>query len=142
MRDHNDEVLASDNAAMMVITVNRPQAINAVTTAVTHGFADCLDALDARADPLVGIVTGAGGIFCAGMDLKGFLAGEVPTVEGRGFARGCASELSRSGWSTGSFRRHRTGDGDRTCQDHRAELATRGPNQYAGHPRAVGMAGR
>src|SRR5262249_56846573 len=31
------------------------------------------------------VLTGAGGTFCAGMDLKGFLAGENPTAGGRGF---------------------------------------------------------
>ena len=34
----------------------------------------------------VGVLTGAGGTFCAGMDLKAFLKGEAPIVEGRGLA--------------------------------------------------------
>ena len=34
---------------------------------------------------LTGVLTGAGGTFCAGMDLKGFLTGDSPMVEGRGF---------------------------------------------------------
>ncbi len=33
----------------------------------------------------VGVLTGAGGTFCAGMDLKAFLRGELPRVAGRGF---------------------------------------------------------
>src|SRR5699024_8300084 len=37
------------------------------------------------ADLSVGVLTGAGGTFCAGMDLKAFLRGEAPIVEGRGF---------------------------------------------------------
>src|SRR5712691_873496 len=45
-----------------------------------------VDDLDGRADVRVLILTGAGGTFCAGMDLKGFLAGDMPTVPGRGFA--------------------------------------------------------
>src|SRR5262249_55990786 len=44
------------------------------------------DELDSRDDLAVGIITGAGGTFCAGMDLKAFVAGELPSVEGRGFA--------------------------------------------------------
>ena len=42
--------------------------------------------LDRRADLRVGILTGAGGTFCSGMDLKAYLDGEIPVVEGRGFA--------------------------------------------------------
>ena len=91
---HNDDVLVSEDAGVMVITINRPKAKNAVTAAVARGIAGCLDELDARDDLAVGIVTGAGGTFCAGMDLKGFLAGEVPTVAGRGFA-GIAERSSR-----------------------------------------------
>ena len=41
--------------------------------------------MDAEDDLRVGILTGAGGTFCSGMDLKGFLRGESPSVEGRGF---------------------------------------------------------
>jgi enoyl-CoA hydratase len=43
-----------------------------------------VDELDARDDLRVGILTGAGGTFCSGMDLKAFLRGEVTRVEGRG----------------------------------------------------------
>src|SRR5438105_13993969 len=42
----------------------------------------------------VGIITGAGGTFCAGMDLKAFAAGERPIVAGRGFA-GIAQRAAR-----------------------------------------------
>jgi enoyl-CoA hydratase len=53
--------------------------------ATAHALADALDELDARDDLRLGIVTGGGGTFCSGMDLKGFLRGERPSVEGRGF---------------------------------------------------------
>ncbi|POX38008.1 enoyl-CoA hydratase [Streptomyces sp. Ru73] len=69
-----------------VLTIDRPEARNAVNRAVSEGIAAALDELDARDDLAVGILTGAGGTFCAGMDLKGFLAGERPSIEGRGFA--------------------------------------------------------
>ena len=44
-----------------------------------------MDELDSNDDIRVAILTGAGGTFCSGMDLKAFVTGETPTVEGRGF---------------------------------------------------------
>jgi enoyl-CoA hydratase len=78
-------VLAEAADGIMVITINRPQARNAVNAAVAEGIAAALADLDARDDLVVGIITGAGGTFCAGMDLKAFLRGERPSVPGRGF---------------------------------------------------------
>ena len=57
-------------------------------------MAAALDELDADADLRVGVITGAGKGFCAGMDLKAFVRGESPHVEGRGFA-GIAQRASR-----------------------------------------------
>ncbi|CAL9408728.1 crotonase/enoyl-CoA hydratase family protein [Nocardiopsis dassonvillei] len=81
----SDEVLYTAEDGVAVITINRPQARNAVNAAVAARVAEALDDLDARKDLSVGIITGAGGTFCAGMDLKAFMRGEVPLVEGRGF---------------------------------------------------------
>ncbi|WP_433464141.1 crotonase/enoyl-CoA hydratase family protein [Spirillospora sp. CA-128828] len=81
-----DEVLVRHESRTAVITINRPHARNAVTRAVSEGIAAALDELDRRDDLSVGVLTGAGGSFCAGMDLKGFLRGERPAIEGRGFA--------------------------------------------------------
>jgi enoyl-CoA hydratase len=57
-----------------VITINRPEARNAVNTAVARGLEEAVDKLEADDDVWVGIVTGArtdkGWIFCAGADLK------------------------------------------------------------------------
>lgn len=78
------EVLVSTDAGVMVITINRPDARNALTLAVSEQVASALDQLDARDDLTVGIITGAGGSFCAGMDLKAFLRGERPSLPGRG----------------------------------------------------------
>jgi enoyl-CoA hydratase/carnithine racemase len=71
---------------VLVITINRPDQRNAVNAAVSQGIADALDELDADPGLSVGVLTGAGKGFCAGMDLKAFVAGERPHVEGRGFA--------------------------------------------------------
>ncbi|MGW4205352.1 crotonase/enoyl-CoA hydratase family protein [Streptomyces sp. NPDC004726] len=69
-----------------VITINRPEARNAVNRAVAEGVAAALDELDRREEQVAGVITGAGGTFCSGMDLKAFLAGERPVIEGRGLA--------------------------------------------------------
>jgi enoyl-CoA hydratase len=78
------EVLVEQRDRILIITINRPKAKNAVNSAVAHGLADAVDRLDGDPGLSVGIVTGAGGTFCAGMDLKAFARGEVPIVEGRG----------------------------------------------------------
>lgn len=78
------EVLVHHEDGIAVITINRPQQRNAVNRAVSYGVCAAVDELDARPDLRVGILTGAGGNFCAGMDLKAFLRGEVTRVEGRG----------------------------------------------------------
>lgn len=80
-----DEVLLDINDNVMVITLNRPEARNAVNRAVADGVAAAVDELEARPDVSVGVLTGAGGTFCAGMDLKAFLTGDRAIVPGRGF---------------------------------------------------------
>ncbi|HVZ45789.1 MAG TPA: crotonase/enoyl-CoA hydratase family protein [Ramlibacter sp.] len=69
-----------------IIAINRPQARNAVNFAVAQQIAAAIDELESRDDLRIGVLTGNGGSFCAGMDLKAFLRGEVGRVEGRGFA--------------------------------------------------------
>lgn len=81
-----DEVLTDRDGGVLVITINRPQARNALNGAAARGIAAALDLLDESADLVVGILTGAGGTFSSGMDLKGFLSGDIPVVEGRGLA--------------------------------------------------------
>lgn len=79
-----DEVLTERRGRTLVITINRPEARNAFNLAVAQGLANAMDELDDTAELSVAIVTGAGGNFCAGMDLKAFMAGEVPSIPGRG----------------------------------------------------------
>ena len=78
-------VLTERHARTLVITLNRPKQRNAIDAAVAHAVATALEELDADPALAVGIITGAGGFFCAGMDLKAFAAGERPWVDGRGF---------------------------------------------------------
>lgn len=69
---------------VLVMTLNRPDARNAINADVAQGLAAALDRLDEEPALSVGVLTGAGGTFSSGMDLKGFLRGENPVVEGRG----------------------------------------------------------
>jgi enoyl-CoA hydratase len=79
-----DEVLVEHRDGAAIITINRPEARNAVNRAVTDAAAAAIDELEARPDLAVGIITGTGGFFSAGMDLKAFLAGEIVAMEDRG----------------------------------------------------------
>ncbi len=81
-----DEVLVEQRDRILIITINRPAARNAIDAAVTAAVAAALDRLDGDSDLSIGILTGAGGTFCAGMDLKAFLRGEQVALPGRGLA--------------------------------------------------------
>ena len=80
----SDEVLVERRGAVQVIVINRPEARNALNRAVAVGIRDAVDELDATAELRAGVLTGAGDTFSSGMDLKAFLAGEVPSFPGRG----------------------------------------------------------
>ncbi|MCZ0736631.1 crotonase/enoyl-CoA hydratase family protein [Phreatobacter sp. AB_2022a] len=84
--DPTSPVLTETRGAVLIITLNRPEAKNAVNAALAAGMAAAIDRLDADDALTVGIITGAGGTFCSGMDLKAFLRGERPSIAGRGFA--------------------------------------------------------
>jgi enoyl-CoA hydratase len=78
-------VLLEDRGKVRIFTLNRPAQKNAVNGALSTQMAALMDAFDADPAVSVGVLTGAGGTFSAGMDLKAFLAGESPFVPGRGF---------------------------------------------------------
>jgi enoyl-CoA hydratase len=78
-------VLTDVSDGVAVITINRPEARNAVNGEVARGIAEAVDEADASTDVQVLILTGAGGTFSAGMDLKGFLSGDSPAFGDRGF---------------------------------------------------------
>jgi enoyl-CoA hydratase len=79
-------VLLERRDQSLLITLNRPEARNAVNAALAAELAAALDELDGDPELLVGVLNGAPPGFCAGMDLKAFAAGERPWIEGRGFA--------------------------------------------------------
>jgi len=81
-----EAVLTEVDGGVAVITINRPEARNAVNGEVARGIAAAVEEFDGASNVRVLILTGAGNTFSAGMDLKGFLAGDAPVVAGRGFA--------------------------------------------------------
>ncbi len=81
----SEEVLIHIADGILEVTINRPEARNAMTKAAAEGIAAAMDQLDADPALACAILTGAGGTFCAGMDLKAFLRGEFPVAGDRGF---------------------------------------------------------
>src|SRR5213078_3267739 len=94
MSTEQPAVLTERRDNILVMTLNRPDARNAINLALAEGIAAALDELDADDDLSVGVLTGAGKGFSAGMDLKAFVAGESAWVDGRGFA-GIVQRASR-----------------------------------------------
>ncbi|AGB22063.1 enoyl-CoA hydratase/carnithine racemase [Mycobacterium sp. JS623] len=80
-----DLVLTDRYHSVLTITINRPAQKNAVSRDVAEHLASALDVLDADPTLAVGVLTGAGGTFSAGMDLKAFARGQTPILPGRGF---------------------------------------------------------
>jgi enoyl-CoA hydratase len=87
-------VLTERRDNVLLITIDRPDVRNAVNAAVAAGIAGALEELDGDDALSVGVLTGAGGFFCAGMDLGAFVKGESPWFGDRGFA-GIAQRASR-----------------------------------------------
>jgi enoyl-CoA hydratase len=83
---NDSAVLTERRERALVITINRPDQRNAVNAAVAEGIAHALDELDASDELTIGVLSGAGKGFCAGMDLKAFVTGERPWYGDRGFA--------------------------------------------------------
>jgi enoyl-CoA hydratase len=84
--ESDSPVLLEVTGSVAVITINRPKQRNAIDLLTSVELAKALTELDARNDLTVGVLTGAGGNFSAGMDLKAFARGEKSYVNGRGFA--------------------------------------------------------
>ena len=80
-----DLVLTERHDGVLTITINRPAQKNAINRSVAVQLASVLDQLDSDPSLSVGVLTGAGGTFSAGMDLKAFANGQTPILPGRGF---------------------------------------------------------
>ncbi len=106
-----EAVLVERRDRVMIITLNRPEAMNAINGALSRGLLDAVQALDADDSLTAGVITGAGRAFCAGMDLKAFARGEdigplnefitsgcnkplIAAIDGYALAGGCEIALT------------------------------------------------
>lgn len=84
--DDDRSLIVERRESVLVLTIDRPHVRNALDRQVSVEIAQALDTLDDDPELRVGVLTGAGGTFSSGMDLKAFGRGEIPVVEGRGLA--------------------------------------------------------
>ena len=85
VRRDEDVVLLERRDEILIISLNRPDQRNAVNQMLAAGLSAALDQLDGDPTLRVGIITGVGKGFCAGMDLKAFVNGESPFAGDRGW---------------------------------------------------------
>ncbi len=88
-----DAVRTSALEGVLVITLNRPEVKNAIDSDMSLGLLDALASLDADDTLRVGVLAGAGGTFCAGMDLKAFARSGLPARIDDVFRHGCRKPL-------------------------------------------------
>src|SRR5271156_2592976 len=74
------------DSGIAIITIDRPESRNAVDGETALAVSRAIKQINADQEIRVGVITGAGGNFCAGMDLKAFLRGEIVRLPGEGFA--------------------------------------------------------
>jgi enoyl-CoA hydratase len=105
--DPADVILVERQDGVLTMTINRPAQKNAVNHEVAEKLASALDALDDDSALSAGVLTGAGGTFCAGMDLKAFVRGDLPELPGRGFGGETRATINKpliaavEGWALG-----------------------------------------
>ena len=91
--DNEDAVLVERRDRVMIITLNRPDAMNAINGALSHGLWDAVQELNEDPGLTAGVLTGKGRGFCSGMDLKAFARGEDIGPMGTFIRAGCEKPL-------------------------------------------------
>ena len=86
-----------DDTGVAVLTINRPDRRNAIDRATAQAIADALDRVDEDDAIRVAVITGAGGTFSAGMDLKEYFR----ETEALGLAGIRKSQREAYGWWRG-----------------------------------------
>ena len=76
MMSEEQAILVERRGRVMVITLNRPEAMNAINGALSNGLWTAIQELDTDDSLAAGVITGNGRAFCAGMDLKAFARSE------------------------------------------------------------------
>ncbi len=74
----SDEVMVECRGRVMVITLNRPESLNAINTALATSLLSAVERLDEDDSLSIGVLAGNGRGFCAGMDLKEYLRAGLP----------------------------------------------------------------
>ena len=88
-----DAVLTETRGRVLLITLNRPEAMNAIDTDLAQGVLAAVEQLDTDDGLTAGVMTGAGRGFCAGMDLKAFAKSGPPKGMGEFFENGAQKPL-------------------------------------------------
>lgn len=84
MNDGAKSVLVERDGRVLVVTINRPQARNAVDSATAQALGEAFQAFDRDDSLSVAVLTGAGETFCAGADLREIAEGRRPPVDPAG----------------------------------------------------------
>ena len=79
-----DTVLVQRDGKVLIVTLNRPKVRNAVNSATAHALGNAFQKFDKNDDLYVAVLTGAGGTFCAGFDLREVAEGGRATVDKKG----------------------------------------------------------
>ncbi len=94
----DEDLLVEQRGHVLIVTLNRPEARNAFSASMLQGAHDAWHRLDEDPDLRVGVLTGAGGHFCSGMDLKALGDMEVAPPEAGSTPEGHASDPLEVAW--------------------------------------------
>ncbi|WP_417808192.1 enoyl-CoA hydratase-related protein [Thioclava sp.] len=77
---NSDLVRVEISAGVASVVLNRPDQRNAINPEMADGLRSAFDQIEANPEVRVSVLSGAGPVFCAGMDLKSFTKGEADAI--------------------------------------------------------------